>query len=69
MRDVLNIIALAVISLPLLLIFNEGESVIPNFIGLAYAFILLLIGKRESTKRYFESILESCNNLIDKILK
>lgn len=69
MKDVFNVIALAVICLPLLLILNEGESVIPNFIGLAYAFILLLIGKRESVKRYFESILEYCNNLIDKILK
>jgi hypothetical protein len=69
MRDLLNIIALAVICLPLLLILNEGESVVPNFIGLAYAFILLLIGKRKSVKRYFESILESSNNLIDKILK
>lgn len=69
MRDLLNIIALAVICLPLLLILNEGESVVPNFIGLAYAFILLLIGKRKWVKRYFESILESSNNLIDKILK
>ena len=69
MRDVLNIIALAVISLPLLLILNDGESAVPNLIGLAYAFILLVIGKRKSVKRYFESLLESCNNLIDKILK
>lgn len=69
MRDVLNIIALAVISLPLLLILNEGESAIPNFIGLAYACILLLIGKKKSVKRYFEGLLESCNNVIDKIVK
>lgn len=69
MKDVFNVIALAVICLPLLLILNEGESVVPNFIGLAYACILLLIGKRKSVKRYFEGILESCNNLIDNILK
>lgn len=69
MKDVFNVIALSVICLPLLLILNEGESVVPNIIGLAYACTLLFIGKRKSVKRYFESILESCNNLIDNILK
>jgi hypothetical protein len=69
MRDVLNIIALAVISLPLLLILNDSGTFVPNLIGLAYACILLLIGKRKSVKRYFDGILESCNNLIDNILK
>lgn len=69
MRDVLNIIALAVISLPLLLILNDSGTFVPNFIGLAYACVLLLIGKRKSVKRYFERILDSCNNIIENILR
>lgn len=69
MKDVFNMIALAVICLPLLLIFNEGESILPNIIGLAYALILLFVGNIAPVKEYFECALKSCNNVIDKILK
>ena len=69
MKDVFNMIALAVICLPLLLIFNEGDSILPNIIGLAYALILLFVGNIEPVKEYFDNTLKSLNNLIDKILK
>jgi hypothetical protein len=68
-KDVLKLIAMGVIALPLLLIVNEGESSIPNFIGLGYAIILMLIAKRKEIKEFFEDLLKSSDNITNRLFK
>lgn len=68
-KDVLKLIAMGVIALPLLLIVNEGESSIPNIIGLGYAIILMLIAKRKEIKEFFEDLLKSSDNITNRLFK
>lgn len=68
-KDILKLIAMAVIALPLLLILNESDTFVPNFIGLGYAIFLMLIAKRKPIKKFFEDLLQSSENITNKILK
>lgn len=58
MKKVLCWIALAVISLPLMLIVNEGDTAWPNYIGLGYLIFLVLIVKIPCVGRTFEKIID-----------
>ena len=68
-KDIVKVIAMGVIALPLLLIINEGESTIPNYIGIGYAIFLMLIAKRKEVKEFFEDLLKSSDNITKKIFK
>lgn len=68
-KDFLKLIAMGVISLPLLLILNESESVIPNFIGIGYAVFLMMIAKRKEIKEFFEDLLKSSDNITNRLFK
>ena len=68
-KDFVKLIAMGVIALPLLLILNEGESAIPNYIGLGYAVFLMLIAKRKEIKEFFEDLLKSNDNITNRLFK
>lgn len=43
-----------IVCIPCILIFNDGPSVLPNFIGLAYAYLLYKYGNRIAPKFVIE---------------
>lgn len=53
---IIKLIILSVILLPLMLIVNESNSLIPNFCGLAYLCVLCLLGKTKAGARFWDWI-------------
>lgn len=56
-RVILLVVALVAIA-PMLLIISEGNTLLPNFIGLAYVFSLILIYKIEGNDGYLHKIID-----------
>ena len=53
---IIKLIILSVIALPLILIVNESETVIPNFCGLAYLCLLCLVSKTKKGSQFWDWI-------------
>lgn len=67
MKDVLYMIAFAVILSPCLLILNESDTFVPNFIGLAYLILLVLVSKTRLGIRFLDRIGNASDNTCDKL--
>lgn len=54
----IRIILLIVIFAPCLMAFSEGETLIPNFIGITYMIILTFVFRSESGKRFARKMFD-----------
>lgn len=62
-----TIIIATLICLPCLVVFSEGETFVPNILGLAYMFGLMAFAKTKKGRAFFEKAYNDCERINKKI--
>lgn len=59
MKDLLNVIAVAILLIPCIVIFSEGGSLLCNMVGIAYLLALVGLSRTKVGKRFTRNVYRS----------
>lgn len=64
-KGIANTIALTAILLPCVLILNESDSFVPNYIGTAYLVALFILAKTTKFGDFLGDLIDGINKMVD----
>lgn len=63
MKAILTYISAMIVLAPCLLVFNEGNTILPNLTGFCYIGILLIVFRGKVAKKAYKALIKANNSL------